>query len=113
MHELGITQNIIAIAAEYAAGTKVQRVTIEIGQLSAILPDAVRFCFDVCCQGTPLEGAELEIIETPGIGRCRACGTEISLTQPFGICACGSVDLEILQGQELKIKTLETEELCV
>jgi hydrogenase nickel incorporation protein HypA/HybF len=113
MHELGITQNIVAIAAEYAAGEKVQRVTIEIGKLSAILPDAVRFCFDVCCQGTPLEGAELEIIEPSGIGRCRDCGTEILLTQPFGICTCGSVNLEILQGQELKIKTLETEELCV
>jgi hydrogenase nickel incorporation protein HypA/HybF len=113
MHELGITQNIVAIAAEYAAGAKVQRVTIEIGKLSAILPDAVRFCFDVCCQGTTLEGAELEIIETPGMGRCRACGAEIPLTQPFGICTCGGVDLEILQGQELKIKTLETEELCV
>ncbi len=113
MHELGITQNIVAIAAEYAAGAKVRRVTIEIGKLSAILPDSIQFCFDVCCQGTTLEGAELEIIETPGIARCRQCGTEIQLDQPFGTCACGSHNLEILQGQELKIKTLETEELCV
>lgn len=112
MHELGITQNIVAIAAEYAAGAKVRRVSIEIGKLSAILPDAVRFCFDVCCQGTILEGAVLEIIETPGIGRCQCCGAEIQLSQPFGTCSCGSHALDILQGQELKIKTLETEELC-
>ncbi|MCU0569623.1 MAG: hydrogenase maturation nickel metallochaperone HypA [Oculatellaceae cyanobacterium Prado106] len=113
MHELGITQNIVAIASEYAAGAKVRQVSVEIGKLTAILPDAVRFCFDVCCQGTLLEGATLDIIETPGMGRCRSCGAELEMAQPFGTCACGSHELEILQGQELKIKTLETEELCV
>ncbi|OLP16888.1 hydrogenase maturation nickel metallochaperone HypA [Leptolyngbya sp. 'hensonii'] len=113
MHELGITQNIVAIAAEYAAGAKVRRVTLEIGQLSAILPDAIRFCFEVCCQGTLLEGAELEIIEIPGMGRCRHCGSTVHLDQPFGVCDCGSTDLTLTQGQELKLKELETEELCV
>lgn len=113
MHELGITQNIVAIAAEYAGGSKVSSVAIEIGKLTAILPDAIRFCFDVCCQGTALEGARLDIIETPGLGRCRRCGSEINLEQPFGSCNCGSHDLEIIQGQELKIKSLETEEVCV
>lgn len=113
MHELGITQNIVAIAAEYAGGAKVCNVSIEVGKLTAILPDAIRFCFDVCCQGTSLEGARLDIMETPGIGRCRRCGSEINLEQPFGVCNCGSHDLEIIQGQELKIKSLETEEVCV
>ena len=54
MHELGITENIVAIAVEYAEGLPVKQVTLEIGQLSAIMPDAIRFCFDVCCQGTCL-----------------------------------------------------------
>jgi hydrogenase nickel incorporation protein HypA/HybF len=113
MHELGITQNIVAIALEHAQDSKVQRITLEIGNLSAVLPDAIQFCFDVCCAGTALEGAELKIIEIPGVGCCRRCGTEITLEQPFGICHCGSTDLEILQGEELKIKKLEVEELCV
>lgn len=113
MHELGITQNIVAIASEYAQGAKVRRVSLQIGQLSAILPDSIRFCFDVCCQGTLLEGATLEIIETPGLGRCRACGAEVPLTQPFGCCTCGSTALDIVQGQELTLKELETEDLCV
>ncbi len=61
-----------------------------------------------------LEEAILEIIEVSGLGRCRHCGTEMSLTQPFGICdRCGSVELEIIQGEELKIKEMEVEELCV
>jgi hydrogenase nickel incorporation protein HypA/HybF len=113
MHELGITQNIVAIAMEYASGVPVKSVTLEIGQLTAILPDAIRFCFDVCCQGTILEGAQLEIIEKPGLARCRRCGSEVALDVPFGVCDCGSHDLQIIQGEELSIKTLETEDVCV
>ena len=113
MHELGITENIVAIAVEYAEGFPVKQVTLEIGQLSAVMPDAIRFCFDVCCRGTVLEGATLEIIEVPGLGRCRQCGREMSLTQPFGICdRCNSVEIEILQGEELKIKEMEVDQIC-
>ena len=113
MHELGITENIVAIAVEYAAGLPVTNLTLEIGQLSAVMPEAIRFCFDVCSQGTVLEGATLEIIEVPGLGRCRQCGTEISLAQPWGLCdRCGSVELEIIQGEELKIKEMEVADRC-
>ena len=113
MHELGITENIVAIAVEYAAGLPVINLTLEIGQLSAVMPEAIRFCFDVCSQGTVLEGATLEIIEVPGLGRCRQCGTETSLAQPWGICdRCGSVELEIIQGEELKIKEMEVADRC-
>jgi hydrogenase nickel incorporation protein HypA/HybF len=113
MHELGITRNIVAIVSEHAAGARVQRVVLEIGQLSAILPESIRFCFDVCAQDTLVEGAELEIIEVPGMGRCQHCGTEMPLDQPFGICACGSTRITLIQGTELKIKAFETEEVCV
>ena len=72
------------------------------------------FCFDVCTQGTVLEGATLEIIKIPGLGKCRQCATEIPLEQPFGVChVCNSVELDIIQGQELKIKEMEVEELSV
>lgn len=109
MHELGITQNIVAIVTEYAQGVPVTRVTLEIGQLSAILPDAIRFCFDVCAKGTLLEGSTLEIIEVAGRGKCRHCGHETNLDIPYGICeACDSIELDIIAGQELKIKEMET-----
>ncbi|MCU0533524.1 MAG: hydrogenase maturation nickel metallochaperone HypA [Hydrococcus sp. Prado102] len=77
------------------------------------MPDAIRFCFDVCCKGTVLEGANLEIIEIPGLASCCNCGAKINLDRPFGICdRCGSVELKIIQGQELKIKSMEIEDLC-
>lgn len=113
MHELGITQNIIAIVSENAQNKKVQRVLLEIGQLSAIMPDAIQFCFDICAQDTIVEGAVLEIVEIPGMAKCRQCGHQFYVDKPFGICECGSVELDLITGQELNIKEIEVEELCV
>lgn len=107
MHELGITQDIIEVVSQHAGGSKVNRVVLEIGKLSAVLPDAMRFCFDICAEGTVAEGAELEIIETPGLARCRACDGQVKLDRPFGRCGCGSTDLDWLAGEELRIKEME------
>lgn len=109
MHEMGITQSIVAIVAEQAAGRKVTRVTLEIGKLAAVMPAAIRFCFDVVAQGSALDGASLDIIEVPGSGRCLDCGTEVALTEVFGRCGCGSRRLEKLTGDELNIKSMEVE----
>ena len=66
MHELSITRNVVAIVSERAEGQRVTRVRLEIGRLTAVVPDSIRFCFDICAQGTPLAGAELEIVESAG-----------------------------------------------
>lgn len=108
MHELSITRNIVAIVGEYANGARVTQVTLEVGKLSAVMPDAIRFCFDVVAQGTVLEGARLEVIEVPGRGRCRTCGLDIELRQLVERCPCGSSDLDRLSGEELRIKQMVT-----
>ncbi len=107
MHELGITRNIVAIVCEQAGDRRVKRVTVDIGKLSAVMPEAIRFCFDICCQQTPLEGAQLDIREIDGRGRCRSCGAEVPLDHPFGSCQCGSRDVECIAGTELMIKEME------
>jgi hydrogenase nickel incorporation protein HypA/HybF len=106
MHELGIAQEVVALVADHAQ-KKVTRVVLEIGKLSAILPDAILFCFDLCSEGTVVAGAALEIVEIPGLARCRACGSEVALEKPFGRCECGGSDLEWLVGEELRIKEYE------
>jgi hydrogenase nickel incorporation protein HypA/HybF len=108
MHELGLTQEILDIVLQRAQERKVRRVVLEIGRLSCVLPDAIRFCFDLCAAGTMADGAELEIVEPPGRGRCRQCGDELALHAAFTRCACGSSDIEWLSGEELKIKAMET-----
>lgn len=110
MHELGITQEIVAIAERRGGGRRVRRVVVEIGKLTAVLPDAVRFCFDLCAEGTPVAGAELRIVETPGTARCKQCGVTVALDQPFGRCRCGCTDLDWLTGEELQVTELELEE---
>ena len=107
MHELGITRNIVAIVTEHAGESRVKSVTLDIGKLSAILPESIRFCFDVCSKDTLLENATLEINEIPGLGRCNSCGSEIELVQLFGHCLCGSHLITCIAGKELKIKEME------
>jgi hydrogenase nickel incorporation protein HypA/HybF len=107
MHELAITQEIVDIACERAADARVTRIVIEIGKLSMVLPDAVRFCFEACTAETAANGAVLEIIETPGRGRCRKCQGEVVMEAVLSRCACGSTDLDWLSGEELKIKEME------
>ena len=107
MHELGITQNIVGIVSDAAEGRRVHRLRLEIGRLSAVMPDAIRFCFDVCAKGTVLEGSALEIDEIDGRGACNECGNELPLTQPAGRCACGSRDVRCIAGEELNIKEME------
>ncbi|MDJ0707430.1 MAG: hydrogenase maturation nickel metallochaperone HypA [Leptolyngbyaceae cyanobacterium MO_188.B28] len=108
MHELKITQNVVATISKRAKGAKVQRVLLEIGKLSGIMPEAVRYCFDVCSQGTVAEGAILAIQEIPGLARCSKCGAEIPLDKPLGVCEeCGSVELVMIRGQDLKVKEIE------
>jgi hydrogenase nickel incorporation protein HypA/HybF len=111
MHELGITCNIVAIVREAANGRKVSRVTLEVGRHSGIMADALAFCFDVVARHTELDGATLDIREVDGHARCLACGAEFATTTLYEPCACGSRRLLLLKGEELKIKTMELEEV--
>jgi hydrogenase nickel incorporation protein HypA/HybF len=107
MHELGITQNIVAIVAEHAQGRPVARVVLEIGALAGVMTDSIVFCFDIVAAETPLEGAILEIHRIEARGRCRACGTEFMRKTLFSPCVCGARDVERLSGEELRIREYE------
>lgn len=110
MHELSITRNVVAVVTERAAGLRVTRVKLEIGCLSAVSPDAIRFCFDVCAADTPLAGARLEIDEIQGRASCESCGMKFALTVLAGRCpGCGDAALHVIAGRELNIKEMEVE----
>jgi hydrogenase nickel incorporation protein HypA/HybF len=110
MHELSITRSVVAIVSERAAGQRVTRVRLQIGRLSAVMPDAIRFCFDICAADTPAAGAALEIDEIPGLGCCSQCGTLVHLDALAGRCPeCGTASLRLITGQELNIKEMEVE----
>jgi hydrogenase nickel incorporation protein HypA/HybF len=111
VHELSIAEAIVRIAGEQAAGRRISKVGVRVGHLRQVVPSALAFGFELVSQGTPVEGAELELEDVPVVGRCRSCGVESS---PEGfplVCrACGSPELEILAGEELSVEYLELEE---
>jgi hydrogenase nickel incorporation protein HypA/HybF len=107
MHELGIAMEIVDLATERAAGAHVTRVVIEVGALTAVLPDALAFAWECAREDTALAEARLEIVVMPGRGKCRACGSELELAVPFGRCGCGTTDLDLVAGEELRIRELE------
>jgi hydrogenase nickel incorporation protein HypA/HybF len=107
MHELAIAEDIVDAVCERAAGRRVHRVTVRIGALTAVVPEAMRFCFDLAVEGTVAEGAALEIEHRPGAARCRACGAEVELADVILLCPCGSADLDVTGGRELQIVSME------
>jgi hydrogenase nickel incorporation protein HypA/HybF len=107
MHEIGLAQEIVEMVTRRAGGARVSRVVVEVGKLSAVLPDALRFAFELCCEDTALAGAQLEIIEVPGRASCARCDTVVLLDRAYGRCGCGSSDLTWISGDELKVKAME------
>ena len=107
MHELAITEGLVDAVTERLPGARVTCVRLEIGALSGVVSDSVRFCFDLATEGTGLEGAALEITEPPARCRCRSCGAEFQPDSPIVLCPCGSADAAVLAGEELKILSVQ------
>jgi hydrogenase nickel incorporation protein HypA/HybF len=103
MHELAIAESVVDTVTERLPGAKVTRVHLEIGPLSGVVADSIRFCFDLATEGTGLAGARLDITEPPARCKCRSCGTEFVPDSPVVLCPCGSPDVAVLSGEQLKI----------
>ena len=113
MHELALAESIVDMVAEHAASRRVQRITVEIGTLACVMPDALRFCFSLATTGTVLEGAKLEIVEVRAAARCRACGNIFFQDTFWAACPCGERDFERLTGEELRVKEYELDATAV
>lgn len=107
MHELAITQGVVDAVTERTGSARVATVSLRVGRLSGVVPDAMRFCFDLVTAGTPLEGAELQIVQPEGRARCRVCGTEFVVADLILLCGCGSADVELTAGRELAVASVE------
>ena len=111
MHELSIADAIARVASDHAAGRRVAKVEVKVGHLRQVVPSALEFAFELVTQGTPLEGADLEIEEVPAAGLCARCGAESRLDGfPFRCSLCGGLDLDVVRGEELLVDALELEE---
>jgi hydrogenase nickel incorporation protein HypA/HybF len=107
MHELAITEGVVEAVTGRLPDARVTCVRLEIGALSGVVADSVRFCFDLVTEGTNLEGARLEITEPPGLCSCRVCGQQFAPDGPLLLCPCGSIEISVLSGSELKITSVQ------
>lgn len=87
----------------------IDAVYLEVGPLSGVVADALRFSYEVACSGTSLEGSRLVIKEIPIEVYCPACKEQKILTSMQWFCCpeCGAPTSEVIHGKELLITALE------
>lgn len=114
MHEMGITQGILAAALEAAeseGATRINEIRISVGELTEVVEFALQFAFEVLRQDTMAEQATLVVDLVTPRSRCSECGTEFEHGRFEVICPeCGSFMCELLQGRELRIDSIDVDE---
>ncbi|GAB4354959.1 MAG: hydrogenase maturation nickel metallochaperone HypA [Gammaproteobacteria bacterium] len=113
MHEMSLAEGVLQIIEESAAKEAFQRVKtvfLEIGQLSHVEVESLRFCFDAVVRGSVAEGAVLEIDRVPGQAWCMACSTTVPVSTLYDPCPrCGGYQLTLTGGDEMRVRELEVE----
>lgn len=110
MHELGVVLEVIRIVEQFAEENqveKIERVVLQIGELSSMIPKYIEAIYPAAIDQTMLEGTQLQIEVLPANGRCSQCGKVFRLMDQDGICPkCQSTDCEMLGGKEFYIKEI-------
>ncbi|MCH4191745.1 MAG: hydrogenase maturation nickel metallochaperone HypA [Butyrivibrio sp.] len=110
MHELGILNSMIHTIQNVVNEqgiTEVDKLVIEIGELSGIVPHYIEECWPAARYKTFMENTELELIVIPGMVKCRDCGEVFNAVSADLSCPkCGSRNMEILEGNDMIIKEI-------
>jgi hydrogenase nickel incorporation protein HypA/HybF len=115
MHELSLAHSIgeIALSAlrEQPPGEdwRVGAIRLRVGDLAAVDPEALAFCFEVVrCEWPEMSGASLTIERCPARARCEGCGESYGLTAEVeGCTSCGGSGRVLLSGRELEVFGVE------
>lgn len=114
MHELSIAMSIVDMALEEAErrNVKIDAVHLDLGPLSGVVADALRFSYEIACNGTPLQGSRLVIHEVPIVVYCSACKEQKTLTSMQWFCCpeCGTPTADLIHGKEMIITALEVQD---
>lgn len=111
MHELGIVNYVAKAVNHFAAShdvKKVYSVTLEIGEVSGIVPEYLVDCWNYFRRREPLlDEAELRHESLPAVTYCRHCNQEYPTVAHGRSCPyCGSGDTYLLRGSECNIKEI-------
>jgi hydrogenase nickel incorporation protein HypA/HybF len=113
VHELSIAQSLLDIIVDESNRHKLARiktVRLRVGALAAVVPESLRFCFDLVSRDTPASGAAIEIETVPVTARCDKCDLSFEVQDHVFQCPkCGEPVLEMLGGRELDVMSIEGE----
>ena len=113
MHEVSLCKSVLRIMEEQARAQHfqlVRTVWLEIGALSTVEIESMRFSFDMVMKGSLADGAKLEIIHIPGQAWCMQCMKPVTIRQRYDACGdCGGHQLQVTAGEEMMIKELEVD----
>lgn len=107
MHELSIAQSIISIAENAAPKDHTAHITsvgLEIGELSGIEIESLRFAMSLIKKNTLLKDAELDIEVIEGQAECPTCNIVFPMHHFGSSCpSCGNYFIKVLKGREMKV----------
>ena len=110
MHELSIALSVIDLVEDTIKGkesVEVVEVELEIGKLAGIDTQSLITALETASAYTPLNKAHYRIKILPAIAKCKTCGLKFNLQNYLSSCpACESYETEIINGKELRIKTI-------
>jgi len=113
MHELSLVASVFEVVEEEArrhGAVRVTRVVLKVGVLAGAVPELLESAFDAYKKGTIAAPARLEIVRVPIRLRCPDCGGEaVREETDFACAACGSRRVEIVEGRDLVVETVELE----
>jgi len=113
MHELSIAEDLSIIVLDTALHNnlkKITRVNIILGQMTQISPDSFEFAFRETVRNSIAGGAELNIEILPMKMKCMNCGSDFQPKENRFTCSlCNSNDIQMIQGKELFVKSIEGE----
>lgn len=115
MHESAIVDALLGEMGREVARSgvkgRVVGVTVVVGRLSGVDPEALKFAFEVLSKGTPTEGAELVVKEVKAVIHCGSCCAEEETDDLFAACPkCGSLEVSIDGPKDLLLESIEIEE---
>lgn len=112
MHELGIIVHIAKTLDQVAAEnevTKIGSVTLEIGEVSGVVPEYLTECWNFYRKKSPLlADSEMKIEMLPAVTYCENCKENYATVEYGKQCPhCGSYETYLLKGNECSIKEIE------
>jgi hydrogenase nickel incorporation protein HypA/HybF len=107
MHEASLAGGVLQLVEDTARRegfVRLLSLRLEAGQLAGVDVRALRFALESLAPGTLLDGAQVQIDETPGQAWCLPCAQSVAITQRGDACpVCGGYQLQPTGGMELRV----------